>query len=143
MGRLFRRCQFTARRVFPGLDNGDPWEEEALEPLPLRQVAARWQGSACPLCQALLRRLAFRGRTQAAHVPGLVDHEEAFARGTLRLAAVRCLGRCGSGRAVERPFRTSMPNRGIGEVPSGVRVVTIAAHSAAVRAGSPSGAAHA
>jgi hypothetical protein len=42
IGCLFRGCQFPSRGVFLGVDEDDPWEEEALEPLILIQGAARW-----------------------------------------------------------------------------------------------------
>jgi hypothetical protein len=76
--------------------------------------------------------------TQEAHVTGLVDHEEIFERVTLLLAAVIFLLRFGIGRAVDRTFSTIMPKRGVVDLPSVVRVLNIAANSAAVRAGSRS-----
>ena len=121
-----------------GLDNCDPWAEESLEPLILIQVAARWLGRACQLCQAFIGRFAFTGMTQEAHVTGLVDHEEVFECVTLLPAAVIVLLLFGIGRAVDRTFSTIMPTRGGVDLPSVVRVLNSAANAAAVRAGSRS-----
>ena len=80
---------------------------------------------------------------QAAHVTGLVDHEEVFERVTLLLATVICLLLFGIGRAVDRTFGAIMPKRGVADPPSVECVSNIAANSAAVRAGSSSGSAKA
>jgi hypothetical protein len=59
--RFLRGRKVPATRCFPGLKDRDPRLEESLEALILIQAAARWQGIARFLCQALIRRFAFTG----------------------------------------------------------------------------------
>jgi hypothetical protein len=136
--RLLRGCEFPSTRFFLGLDDRDVLQAESLEALILIQAAARWQGIASELCHALIRGLAFIGVAQEAHVTGLVDHKEVFERVTLLLATIIFLLLFGICRAVDRPFGTIMPKRGVVELPSVACVLNIAANSSAVRAGSSS-----
>jgi hypothetical protein len=138
IGRLFRRGEFPAARCFPGLEDRHPLLEDSLETLLLIPTTARWQGVARQLRQALIRRVAFTRVAQEAHMTYLSDHEEVFARVTLLLATVICLWLFGLGRAVDWPFRTIMPTRGVVDFLSGACLSNTAAHSAAVRAGSRS-----
>jgi hypothetical protein len=61
--RLLRRCKFSARRFFRGLDDRDILQAEALEALILIQTAARRQPVARFFYQTLIRRFAFSGMT--------------------------------------------------------------------------------
>ena len=140
---FLRGCQFSSRGCFLGLDNRDVLPVDALAALILVPTATRWHGRGSQLCQAFIRRVAFTGMTQEAHVTGLVNHEEVFERVTRLLAAVIFLWLFGSSRAVDRTFSPIRPNRGGGDLPSAVRALHIAAHSAAVRAGSTSWSANA
>jgi hypothetical protein len=133
---FLRGCEFSSRRCFLGLDDRHGLQAESLEALILIQTAARWQAIPSQLGQALIRGFAFIGVAQEAHVTGLVDHQEVFARVTLLLATVIFLLLCGIGRAVDRPFGTIMPQRGGVAPPSIECVSNIAANAAAVRAGS-------
>ena len=134
--RFLRGREFSSRRCFLRLENRDPLLEESLEALILIQAAARGQGIARHFCQALIRRFAFTGMAQEAHVTRLVDHEEVFERVTLLLATIKLLLLFGIFRAVDRTFSAIMPKRGMPDLPSAVGGATIAANSAAVRAGS-------
>ena len=133
---LLRWGELPSRGFFLGLDDRDVRQAESLKALILIQVAARWEGITGQLCQTFIRRFAFTGMTQEAHVTGLGDHKEVFERVTLLLATVIFLLLFGIGRAVDRTFRTIMPKRGVVELPSVICILTIAANSAAVRAGS-------
>jgi hypothetical protein len=138
IGRLLRRGEFPSRWCLLGLDDRDARQEKSLETFIWIQATTGWQGIACQLGHALIRGFPFTGVAQAAHVTGLVAHEEVFARVTLLLAAVIFLLLFGIGRAGERTFSAIMPTRGVVELPSVACVLNIAAHSAAVRAGSSS-----
>ena len=135
---LLRGREFSSRRFFLGLDNGDVLQAESLEALILIQIAARGQGIGSELCQALIRGFAFSSVAQKAHVTSLVDHEEVFQRVTLLLPTVIFLLLFGIARAVDRTFSAIMPKRGVVDLPSVACVLNIAANSAAVRAGSSS-----
>jgi hypothetical protein len=136
--RFLRGCELPSTRGFLGLEDRDPMLEESLEALILIQTAARWQGIARQLRQALLRRFAFTGVAQEANVTRLIDHEEVVERVTLLLATVILLLLFGIFRAVARTFGAIMPKRGVVDLPSVACVSNIAANSAAVRAGSSS-----
>ena len=138
IGLLLRGCEFSSRGFFLGLDDRHVLQVEPLEAFILIQATAGWQGIACQLGHALIRGFPFTGVAQETYVTGLLDHEEVFERVTLLLAAVIFLLLFGIGRAVDRTFSTIMPKRGVVDLPSVVRVLNIAAHSAAVRAGSRS-----
>jgi hypothetical protein len=136
--RLLRGCEFSSTRFFLGLDDRDVLQVEPLEASILIQAAARWQGIASELCQALIRGFAFIGVAQEAHVTGLVDHEEVFERVTLLLAAVVFLLVLGIGWTVDWSFSTIMPKRGDKGAPSVRLAAKISANSSALRAGSKS-----
>jgi hypothetical protein len=135
---FLRGREFSSRRFSLGLDDRDVLQAESLEALILIQTAARWQAIPSQLGQALIRGFAFRGVAQEAHMTGLVDHQEVFARVTLLFATVIVLLLFGIGRAMDRPFSAIMPKRGVVEPPSVECVSNIAANAAAVRAGSSS-----
>ena len=135
---FLRRWEFSPRRCFLGLDNGDVLQAESLEPLILIQTAARRQRIPSQFCHALIRGFACIRVTQEAHVTGLSDHEEVCARVTLFLAAVVFLWLFRIGRTVDRTFSAIMPKRGVVDRPSSACVLNSAANSAAVRAGSSS-----
>jgi hypothetical protein len=78
--RVLRGPEFSAKRLFLGLDDRDVLQAESLEALILIQTAARWQAIPSQLGQALLRGFAFRAVAQEAHMTGLIDHEEVFER---------------------------------------------------------------
>jgi hypothetical protein len=134
----FSRGVSAPPRVFLGLDDGDPGEDEALESHILRETTPGRSGVACQLCEALIMGLAFIRLTQPAHVPGLIDDEEVFARVAFLLATVILLLVLGISWAVDESFSTIMPKRGdVG--PCCVCVVAKrAANSSAERAGSKS-----
>jgi hypothetical protein len=136
VSRFLRGREFSSRRFFLGLDDRDVMQAESLEALILIQPAARRQGIPSQLCQALIRGSAFSGVAQEAYVTRLSDHEEVFERVTLLLATVIFLLLFGIGRAVDRTFGAIMPKRGLVALPSVTCVLTIAANSVAVRAGS-------
>ena len=135
---LLRWGELPSRGFFLGLDDRDVLQGEALETLILIQTAAGWQGIPSEVCQALIRGFAFHGVTQEAHVTGLIDYEEVFERVTLLLAAIIFFWLFGIGRAVDWTFSAIMPKRGVVALPSVACVLTIAANSTAVRAGSSS-----
>jgi hypothetical protein len=135
---FLRGREFSSRRCFLGLDHGDVLQTESLEALILIQPAARRHCLPSQFCQALIRGFAFIRVTQEAHVTGLVDHEEVFERVTLFLATVIVLRLFGIGRAVDGPFSTIMPTRGVVDFLFGTCVLNISANSSAVRAGSRS-----
>ena len=138
MGRLRRWSAFPSGRVFLGVDNRDPRARLALDPHVLRAIAALREGIAFQSSQAFIRRLPCIGGSQEAHMTGLSDHEEVFARVTLLLAAVVVLLVLGGGRAVDRSLSTIRPNRGDNGTSSVRLAAGITAHSSALRAGSNS-----
>src|SRR5262249_55613334 len=91
------------------------------------------QGRAGQFGNRLISGFACIRVAQETHVTGLRDHEEVFARGALLLATVGFLWRFGIERALNRTFGTIMPHRGVVDFLS---LSNLAAHSAAVRAGS-------
>ena len=114
IGRFLKRSKFPATRGFLRLEDCDARQEKPLEALILIQGTAGWQGLACQLCQAFIRRFAFTGVAQEANVTCLSDHEEVFERVTRLLAPVILLLLCGIFRAVERTFGAIMPKKGGG-----------------------------
>jgi hypothetical protein len=143
IGRLLRRSEFPATRCVLRLEDRDARQDKALEALILIQATAGWQGIACQLCNALISGLYFTGVAQEAHMTGLGDHGEVFARVTLLLATVIFLLVLGIFRAVDRSLSTIMPTRGDTGTPSVRLAASIIAQSSALRAGSSSGWAHA
>jgi hypothetical protein len=138
IGHVLRWSEFTPPRFFLRLDDGDTVEDKTLEAHILVEATAVWQGIALELSQAFIMRLPFIRGTQEADVTALIDHEEVLDRVALLLAAVVVLLVLGIGGAVDRSLSAIMPKRGVGDLPSVAGVANIAAHSAAVRAGSSS-----
>jgi hypothetical protein len=135
IGRFLRWGEFTARRFFLRLDDGDPVEEKALEAHILIETTPVRQGIALQLGQAFIIGLPFIRGTQEADVTALIDHEKVLDRVALLLATVEFLLVLGIGRTVDRSLSTIMPKRGVVELLS---VSNMSANSAAVRAGSRS-----
>jgi hypothetical protein len=109
----FRRWgEFTPRRFFLRLDEGDPVEDKALEPPILVEATAMWQGIALQFSQAFSMCLPVIRGTQEAAMTALIDHEEVLERVALLLAAVVVLLALGIGGAVDRSLRAIMPTRG-------------------------------
>ena len=138
IGGFLRGGELPSTRCFLGVDDRDVRQAACLEAPILRQGAARGQGRASELCSALIRGVAGIGMAQQAHGTALSDHEEVFARVTLRRAPVVFLWLFGIGRALKRTFGAIRPKRGVVELPSVVDVSNMSAHAAAVRAGSRS-----
>ena len=140
---LLRGREFSSRRWFLGLDNGDVLQAESLEALLLIQTAALGQGRGGALCQALLRGFAFSSVAQKTPGTGRMNHAEVLQRVTRLLPTVIVLWLCGLGRAVDWTFSALRPPRGGVDLPSVAGVLNSAANAAAVRAGSRSGSAQA
>ena len=122
IGRFFRWCEFTAPRFFLGLDDCHPIESKTLEPHLLIETTPVGQGLAGQIRQAFSMGFALTGVAQDAHVPGCVDAQQVFDRVALLLTAVRVLLCLWIFRAMDRPLRTLMPNRGTWARPSPVRL---------------------
>jgi hypothetical protein len=137
IGGLLQWSEFPTRGVFLGLHARDPMACIALEPPGLLETTALWEGITFQIREAFLLGLPFIRGTQAAEVTGLIDYEEVFDRVTLLLAAVVVLLVLWISGAVDRSLRASLPTRG-GDFPAVACVANLAAHSAAVRAGSRS-----
>ena len=142
-GRVRRRGEFPATRCLLRWDERAAQQEKALEALLLIQATAGWQGRACPLCQALIRGFPCTGVAQDAHGTGRVAHEE----GCARVALLRTAGIFGLLLRVFRPREWScgpiMNQRAEGAEASVGGLISLAATSSAVRAGSRSWAARA
>jgi hypothetical protein len=104
--------EFTPRRFFLRLDDGDTVEDKALEPHILVEATAMWQGIALQFSQAFIMCLPFIRGTQEADMTALIDHEEVLDRVALLLAAVVFLLVLGIGGAVDRSLSAIMPKRG-------------------------------
>ena len=102
------------------------------------QATAGWQGIASQLCNALIRGFPFIGIAQEAHVTGLVDHEEVFERVASLLPTVILLQLLRVFRTLDGSFGPIMKKREEGAEASVGGVISIAAKSSAVRAGSNS-----
>src|SRR6266536_707052 len=138
IGRFLRRSEFHATRCFLRLEDRDARQDKALEALILIQATAGWQGIACQLCNALIRGFPFIGVAQEANVTGLVDHEEVFERVAFFLPTVILLLLLRVFRTLDWSFGPIMKKREEGAEASVGGVVSIAAKSSAVRAGSSS-----
>ena len=138
IGRFLRWGEFTPRRFFLRLDDGDIVAQKALKAHILVEATAVWQGRALQLRQAFIMRLAFIRGTQEADMTGLIDHEEVFDRVALFLATVVFLLVLGIGRAVDGSLRAIMPTRGDVGPPFVRSASSHTAKSSAVRAGSSS-----
>ena len=112
IGRFLRRGEFSPRRCFLRLDNGDPVEDKALETHILVEATTLWQGIALQFSQVFIVCLPFIGGTQEADVTALIDHEEVLDRVAFLLAAVVVLLVLGIGGAVDRALSAIMPTRG-------------------------------
>jgi hypothetical protein len=112
IGRFLRRGEFTPRRFFLRLADGDPVEDKALEAPILGEATAVWQAIALQFSQACIVGLAFIRGTQEADVTALIDHEEVLDRVARLLAAVVFPLVLGSDGAVDRSRSAIMPIRG-------------------------------
>src|SRR5918994_7094958 len=88
IGRFLRWGEFTPRRFFLRLDDGDPVEDKALEAHILIETTPVREGIALELSQAFIIGLPFICGTQEADVTALIDHKEVLDRVALLLAAV-------------------------------------------------------
>ena len=138
IGRFLRRGELSSTRCFLRLEDRDAMQEKSLEALILIQATAGWQGIACQLCNALIRGFPFIGVAQEANVTGLVDHEEVFERVAFFLPTVILLLLLRVFRTLDWSFGPIMKKREEGAEASVGGVVSIAAKSSAVRAGSSS-----
>jgi hypothetical protein len=138
IGLLLRRGQFPSMWCFLGLEDRNARQEKPLKALILIQATAGWQGIACQFSNALIRGFPFTGVAQETHVTGLIDHEEVFERVAFLLAAVKFLLLLRVFRTLDGPFSPIMKKREEGAEASVGGVVSIAAKSSAVRAGSSS-----
>jgi hypothetical protein len=112
IGRFLRWGEFTPKRFFLRLDNGDTVEDKALETHILVEATAMWQGIALQFSQAFIMCLPFIRGTQEADMTALIDHEEVLDRVALLLAAIVVLLALGIGGAVDRSLSAIMPKRG-------------------------------
>ena len=138
IGRFLRQSEFPATRCFLRLEDRDAMQEKSLEAPILIKATAGWQGIACQLCHALIRGFPFTGVAQEAHVTGLVDHEEVFERVAFLLTTVILLLLLRIFRTLDWSFGPIVKKRAEGAAASVCGVVSIAAKSSAVRAGSNS-----
>jgi hypothetical protein len=138
LGRFFLWGEFTAPWFFLGLDDGHPSERNTLEPPSLLEATPVGQGRAGQIRQAFIMGFALTGGAQEANVTGFVDDQQVFDRVALLLTAVMVLWFLWIFRAMDRPLRTIMPKRGDVGTPFARSVVSKAAKSLAVRAGSRS-----
>jgi hypothetical protein len=140
MGRFRRRGQFPTSWGFLGWDERDGRQANPLKALIVLQATAGWHRLAGPFGKRLISGFPCGGLAQEAHVPGRRDHAEVCERGPRLLATGGGLWLVGIDRAVNRTFGTIRPTRG------GMALLSVshlAATSAAVRAGSRAGWAHA
>ena len=138
IGRFLRWGEFTPTGFFLGLTRRHTGQEEALESRILIEITARWQRIARQIRDALIMRPAFIGDTQKANVTGLIDYEEVFERVTFLLATVILLRIFRVFRTLDWSFGPIVKKREEGAEASVGGVVSIAAKSSAVRAGSSS-----
>ena len=138
IGLLLRRGQFPSRGCVLGLEDRNARQEKPLKALILIQATAGWPGIAGQFSTALIRGFPFTGVAQETHVTGLIDPEEVFARVAFLLATVTFLLLLRVVRTLDGPFSPIMKNREEGAEASVAGMVSIAAKSSAVRAGSSS-----
>ena len=138
IGRFFPWAEFTAPGFFLGLNDGKPIAHKTLKPHILIETTPGGQGIASQICQAFIMGFAFTGVAQEANVTGFVDDQQVFDRVAPLLTAVIVLLLLWIFRAMDRPFGTIMPTRGDGDSPFARTVLSRAAKSSAVRAGSSS-----
>ena len=118
------------------MDDGDPLARIALEAPVLIEITARREGIALQLCEDFIRCFPFIGGTQEANLAGLIDYEEVFERVAFLLATVALLLFLRVFRTVDWPLSPIMPKRGSVAPSFDCVVVSNAANSSAVRAGS-------
>jgi hypothetical protein len=138
IGCFFPWGEFTAPWFFLRLNDGNPIERKTLKPHILIETTPVGQGIAGQICQAFIMGFAFIGVAQEAHVTGFVDDQQVFDCVALLLTAVMVLLLFWIFRAMDRPLRTIMPTRGDVDSPFACAVLSKAAKSSAVRAGSSS-----
>jgi hypothetical protein len=138
IGRFFPGGEFTAPWFFLGLNNGNPVESKTLKPQILIETTSVGQGIAGQIGQAFIMGFAFTGVAQEVNVTGFVDDQQVFDRVALLLTAVMVLLLLWVFRAMDRPLGTIMPKRGDVDAPAACTVLSKAANSSAVRAGSSS-----
>ena len=135
---FLRWGEFTMTGLFLRVDDRDPLECNALEPKIVIKTTAAGESLADQIREAVVRRLPRRGGAQEAKMTGLIEHQAVVDRVPLLLAAVVVLLVLGSGRAMERSLRASMPTRGESRTPSGRLAPRLTEKAAAFRAGSRS-----
>jgi hypothetical protein len=118
--------------------NSNPIEGIPLKPQILIETTPVGQGTVGQICQAFIMGFAFTGVAQEAHVTGFVDDQQVFDHVALLLTAVVVLLLLWIVRAMDRPHGTIMPTRGDTDSPFACPVLSRAAQSSAVRAGSRS-----
>ena len=138
IGLPLRRGQFPSRWCSLGLHDRHVLQVEPLEAFILIQATAGWQGRACPFGNALIRGFPFIGVAQEAHVTALSDHEEVFERVACLLPTVILWLLLRVFRTLDGSFGPVMKKRAEGAEDSVGGVVSMAAKSPAVRAGSRS-----
>ena len=138
IGLLLRRREFPPTRFLLRLEDRNPRQDQSLEALILIQAAARGEGIALQLGNALSRCFAFTGVAQQENVTGLLDHKQGFQRVTLLLPTVIFCLLLRISRTLARAVCPVVPNRGEVEAPSVPCIASLAARASAVRAGSRS-----
>jgi hypothetical protein len=136
LGRVLRRGELSSTPGFLRLEARAAMPENSLAARILIQATAGWQGIACQLGHALIRGVPVIGVAQEAQVTGRVDHEAVFARVAFSLPPVRRLLRLRVFRTLDWSFGPLRTKRAEGAEASVGGVVSIAATSSAVRAGS-------
>jgi len=134
--RFLRRGELTPPGFFRGLEHRHTGQEKSLESRILIETTAGWQRMALQIRDAFIMRPAFIGGTQKANVTGLIDYEEVFERVTFLLATVILLLLFRVFRTLDWSFGPIVKKREEGAEASVGGVVSIAAKSSAVRAGS-------
>src|SRR5919108_199671 len=133
--RLFRGGEVPPTRFLLRLEQQHIGQIASLEAFLLRQATPRWQRIARLLRSRLIRRLAFTGEAQKAHLTRLGDQQEVFERVTLLLATVIFFLLFCILRTLDRALRPVVPTRGEDEVASVLCRASSTTNSSAVRAG--------
>jgi hypothetical protein len=136
--RFFRRGEGPPTRFLLRLEHCHLGQPESREAFILIQTTPRWQGIPHLFRYRLIRRFPFTGGAQITNVTSLLDQQEVFECVTLLLAAVIFLLFLGIFRALDGPLSTIVPKRGALEGVAVLWLVSSAANSSAVRAGSRS-----
>jgi hypothetical protein len=135
--------ELTPTGCLLGWDHRAPVPQKALESPIVRAVTPAWQGLIGQIRAAFVMFLACHRVTHAAPVTGLIEHAEGCDRVARFLAPGVCLWFLWIGRAMARSRRAIMPTRGGGGTHAVCWVASSNAPSAAFRAGSSAGCAHA